>query len=156
MDGCPGVGVAWDKVALQTNLCDRALAPMYIHRTGKTSGGRGGAELLFLFRGHCEMVSSRGWSGSGTLLVDSWLGSIAALVWQWCVLVLTPAVLGAEGVARIGQVWGVVSAKSLKNHWRWVYPYSLRSSEPFGNRAGGQPNVMSEEKDCVYRVCIAP
>lgn len=97
MDGCPGVGVTWDKVALQTNLCDRALAPMYIHRTGKTSGGRGGAELLFLFRGHCEMVSSRGWSGSGALLVDSWLGSIAALVWLWCVLGLTPAVLGGSG-----------------------------------------------------------
>lgn len=101
------------------------------------------------------MVSSRGGSGSGALMVDSWRGPSQ----PWCgcgVLGLTPAILGAEGVVRIGQVWGVVSAKSLKNHWRWVCPYSLRSSEPFGNGAGGQPNMMSEEKDCIYRVCIAP
>lgn len=71
---------------------------MYIHTKGKTSGGSVGAELLFPFRGHFEMVSFRGWSGSGSFMVDSCLGSIAARVWVWCVLGLTPATLGAEGV----------------------------------------------------------
>lgn len=45
----------------------------------------------------------------------------------------------------IGQVFGVVSAKSLKNHGRWVCAYSLRSSEPLGSGADGQPNMISKE-----------
>lgn len=74
--------------ALQTNVCDRTLAPMYITQQGRHQE---------------EMVSFRGWSGSGALMVDSWLRSVVALVWAWCVLGLTPATLGAEGVVRIGQ-----------------------------------------------------
>lgn len=41
-------------------------------------------------------------------MVDSWRGP--SQPWRGCgVLGLTPAILGAEGVARIGQVWGSVS-----------------------------------------------
>lgn len=81
------------------------------------------------------MLSFRGRAGPGALMVDSWLGSTAALVRVWYGLGLTPATLGAEGVERIGQLFGVVSVKSLKNHWRWVCLHSLRSSEPFGSGA---------------------
>lgn len=66
----------------------------------------GRAQPLF----HVEMLSFRGRAGAGALMVDSWLGSTAALVWVRYVLGLTPATSGAEAVERIGQFfWCSVS-----------------------------------------------